>query len=161
VIDITLVSVDMINCVLDWGVDDEPSLSDHRIIRAVIKLGKPQPMHLRNKKKTDCGLYKSRVIPRLADIDNIEISSVDEIDMAVDNITAILNDGFNEACPEKVIEPRGRMVPWWNQARGSLRRETRRNWRIHMKNDTDETWRTYCAVRNRYTSELNKAKRES
>jgi len=161
VIDITLVSVDLINCVMDWWVDDEPSLSDHRIIRAVIKLGKPQPIHIRNKKKTDWGFYKSRVIPRLSGIDNMEISSVDEIDMVVDNITAILNDGFKEACPEKVIKPRGRIVPWWNKTLGSLRRETRRSWRTHMLIGTSETWSAYCAVRNRYTSELKKAKRES
>jgi len=50
VIDITMVSADLVNYVRKWWVDDEPSLSDHRLIRAEICLGHPDPMFYRNKR---------------------------------------------------------------------------------------------------------------
>jgi hypothetical protein len=160
-IDITLASPSVIGNVKKWWVDDEPSLSDHCFIRMKVQLGPPEPMYYRNKKKTNWTLYSETVSENIKCMDNMDISSEEEIDMAVDLLTTILVEGFHEACPLKKVVPKKRIVPYWTRELTLLRKDSRGRWRDHMRLKTEESWASYCVSRNSYSAALRHAKRGS
>ncbi|XP_035708348.1 uncharacterized protein LOC118435925 [Folsomia candida] len=124
-------------------------------------MGPPKPMYYRNKKKTNWELYAKLVKPKLSTMDGMEISSTEEIDMHVDRIVRVLKEGFDEACPLKLVKPRKRVIPWWSRELDLLRKSTRTHWKVYIADKSKDSWEAYCVVRNRYIYALRTAKRDS
>ena len=161
VIDITLVSNSILPKVTHWWVDDSESSSDHRYIRTKIRLGPPEPILCRNRRKTNWTLFKDSVIPELQKLDNGQIESVEQIDQKVNVLTSILGMGFDQACPERLVKLRNKKVPWWTKELTSLRKETRRLYRVTVMEGSYSSWVAYCDTRNRYNSAVRREKKIS
>ncbi len=95
-LDLTIVSDDVTDKVINWRVDDVESLSDHKYIRNEVKLGKPEPVLYRNRRKTDRTKYREYVSIELMGLTPSEISCIEQIDDRVDSITKIERMGLKK-----------------------------------------------------------------
>lgn len=161
VIDVTFVSTYLVDKVIKWWVDDEESLSDHRFVKAEIDLGKPIPILVRNRRRTDWKTYQVYVKEHIKVLDELEISSAQEIDKAVESLNKVIMDGFEVACPLKQVKLKKTKTPFWNRDLSFLRKDTRKNWKVYTKNKSEENWEHYCKSRNVYSKALKKAQKES
>lgn len=158
VLDITLVSSQLLNKIVSWKVDDEESSSDHRYIKTVINLGTTAPIKYRNKRKTNWELYTEILKETLLmEVRDTPITTIDDMEESMTSIYKCINIAFNTACPEKILKPGKRVVSWWSPLLTLLRKESRRLYRQTQFGGVNE-WAAYAEARNKYNSELRKSK---
>jgi len=161
-LDVTFVSIELISKVSFWKVLDTESMSDHRFIQFGLRIGRPDPIYYRNRRKTTWSEYSMDVSDKLRSIPTDPIHSIEGIEVRVNTITKILRTAFEEHCPLKKIRANGRTVPWWTSELSRLREEARKAYRYTTTVHTPSpSWEEYREKRNRFKTELRKAKRAS
>ena len=158
VLDVTLVSSHLLDCIISWRVDDEETLSDHRYIRITARLGSADPIKYRDKRKTDWVEYNKTLSESLdRDPPESPIPDIQELEASVDFVHNSIMRAYDAACPEKTLKPRKRRVPWWSPELTVLRQEARRLYR-RTRYGGEGAWVEYQCVRNKYNNELRKRK---
>jgi ribonuclease HI len=160
VIDVTFASSSILHRIQKWWVDDEESSSDHRYIKAIIQLGPPDPMFCRNRRRTDWCLYTAELRTELAKLNSVELTSVKEIEGRVTQVTSVMEDAIDNACPLTKVKSKGKRVPYWTKELSALRRAARRLYR-HVRTGGDGAWNSYRSARNEYQSVLRREKTSS
>ena len=71
-----------------------------------------------------------------------------------------MHGAYEKACP---IQRQGNhaKMPWWNSNLTKLRKKSRKLRRIAVSTKTPESWESYNKVRNKFKSDIHKAKRDS
>jgi hypothetical protein len=161
VIDTTFVSTEFVKNVKNWWVDDEESFSDHRFIKAIMNVGSPLPMFVRNRKRTNWACYQKYVMKHMQEVDDDDISTIEDIDKSVDKITSMLMGGFEEACLLKKVTFKKKHTPFWNKELCVLRKDSRRMWNAYRRNKTQENWETYRKSRNIFSTTVREAQQKS
>ncbi|XP_065576280.1 uncharacterized protein LOC136037492 [Artemia franciscana] len=95
--DVTAVSSNLVQFDKEWTVlSDTPSLSDHFYISFVIVLDAVQGVETFPQKydysKTDWGIFSSVLLSRIDDVYSLPVSSVQEIDVAVESFRKVISD---------------------------------------------------------------------
>jgi len=160
-LDVTLVSTDLLQVVSGWEVMDEESMSDHKYIHFVLRVGRPDPIFYQDRRKTNWDEYLREVSNEMCAVATTSISSTDEIEERVTTVSKILREAQLKSCPLKKVRSNGRTVSWWTPGLTSLRSLARRLYRYTRPGITDQNWIAYCDARNRFNRELRKAKKQS
>lgn len=160
VLDLTLASSSLLGYVTNWFVDDAESSSDHRYIKARVNAGKSDPITCRNRRKTDWQRYTSKLLENVQNLPLLEVEGTSALDTRVEDLTSAIVSAFHQACPERTVRPRTRVVPWWTEELTRLRRSCRRAFRV-TGDGSQKTWNEYKEARNAYHYALRKAKRDS
>lgn len=160
ILDITLASTQLVSRIKSWHVDQQDSMSDHKIIQFEISF-KVFSVPYRNKKKTDWEKYEIIVDEQLATLPLSELLSTNDIEDRVEFITNTLVTSFKKCCSLKRVKPGGRCVPWWSKQLAELRIKTRAQQRRARLTSLEEDWDEYRQVRNLYNKLVRKQKRLS
>ena len=155
VIDITLCSPSLEENVNYWRVSDEDSLSDHATITFSLSLALISPVWFRNPRQTDWESYSGRVRWRLGSWD-VKISSVDELESAVNELTDTLVWSYEEACPLRRQSVRYK-TQWYNGRLARLKAACNQAWNHRLRDGMDPV----RIARKAYKRECRKAKRSS
>ncbi|XP_044751686.1 uncharacterized protein LOC123311683 [Coccinella septempunctata] len=142
VLDVTIVNVAARKNVTSWGVMNEPSLCDHRIIEFKVEGDITSPPLIRNPGKTDWFLYRSNLKNNLEQI-GIGREKHRHYDF--------------EQHVEQLSEARSsKEAPWWNDNLSNLRKEVRQ---LFNRAKRDSNWQGYTEKLTQYNKEIRKAKR--
>ncbi len=159
IIDLTLVSRDILDEIQDWNVSREESLSDHRYIRFKVGVDPQPPQLRRNPRNTNWDSYKEKLGVECQGWPD-RINSAEELDHWSNLLQQKMRASFEAACPLRKVRAGGR-VPWWNQQLSSLRKNVRKMLRKALNSDTIQRWAEYRVARNEYKHLIVKAKREA
>ena len=158
VLDITLGNTLMNGMVRNWRVSDEPSMSDHRIIRFDIEGNSEIKRIIRNPKRTDWESYTMHLSNNIAHLQGSgDIRSELELETVVEDLNTIVIDAYEASCPAKTVKS-SRDVPWWNRNLARMRTEVRK-----LFNRAKQTgdWRRYKNALTAYSNAIREAKRNS
>ncbi|XP_011313216.1 uncharacterized protein [Fopius arisanus] len=131
IIDITLCDRRLAHRCVNWRVDQEDSLSDHRCIRR------------EQEERLDVGRVKPSNIERLED--------------EVKSIHRALTESFHQACPIRPCRV-GRKVKWWNRELGRLKGLTRRLWNRAYRTKREEDWTQYRKIQREFKNLIKRSK---
>ncbi|KAJ8735608.1 hypothetical protein PYW07_007228 [Mythimna separata] len=156
VLDVTLATIHTARLISNWHVSDEPSMSDHRLIKFALNTSNiRETITFRDVKATDWDLYRRKLQERLQDFPKT-IRSPETLDYAVAQATEAITASYEESCPLRTV--RDRKVTWWNKKLDVLRGEARR---LFNKAKSTDDWDRYRKALTTYNKEIRKAKRLS
>lgn len=158
VLDITLISAQLVHTCVDWWVDREESSSDHRYIRARFNVGPPHPVFLRNRRATNVTIFEEALSKNLQGV-SICNQTVDALDKSVNSLTDAILGAHEIACPLRLVKTHRKAVPWWTKELTGLRKMARKLRRFAKRDD--DSWETYRQARAQYQAALQSAKRKS
>lgn len=158
VLDITFGSTFFTHIVKRWAVSNEPSMSDHRIIRFDIEGSTLGKRSYRNPRKTNWENYLHHLSNNLSHIGiKSRVKNNMELETAVEELQSCIISAYEESCPIKTAT-HTMEVPWWNRNLTTLRAETRRLFNNAKRNGD---WSSYKTSLTEYNKEIRKAKRSS
>lgn len=157
VIDLTLCTENIYNSVTKWHVSDEPSLSDHRHICFMVSTT-PEKVNsqTRNPRTTNWAGYREDLGLQLRGYSS-KLSSVLEFEMDVDFVQQSIINSYHQNCPVKTTN-QPRLVPWWNNELGRLRKQTRK---LFNRAKRTGDWSEYKTTLTSYHKAIREAKRDS
>ena len=102
--DVTAIGSNLFQFAKEWVVlSDSPSLSDHLYFSFVILLDGAQGVDTLPQKydysKTDWGIFSSVLLSRIDDEYSLPVSSVQEIDVAVESFRKLISDATADSIP--------------------------------------------------------------
>ena len=155
--DITISNVP--NLISDWEVSDEPSLSDHKIIKYNIKnISRKPDIQMRNFKNTNWELIAkdiSHIVP-----ENLpQYWSEYTLENACQQLTQALKDSLDVHAPYK--PPSKRYEYWWNSTCSESKRKSLKAERIAKKRRTEQLRKEARKALREYQRICWKAKSES
>ena len=161
IIDITLISSEMLPLVKNWRVDLEHNFSDHRKIIYRVDFSAFIEINTRSyKSKTWTTDFKrilgSKTCGELPYIWNEEI-----LDRELENLQAKILKALNVACPLKTVKIKPKPSNWWNQELKNLRKRAKLDYKTWHALQTDENYSIYKASRKAFYKQLKKCKTES
>ena len=159
VIDITLCTDSLADEIKNWHVINDCSFSDHKYICFSISVDRMPAALIRNKRATNWDVYRTELQSRL-DPANGSLSSTAAIDEAVSKLSHAISLAFEKACPLRRFK-HVQHVPWWSRELGTLRRSSRRLFRVAYASDATDDWLRYKQSRREYKRELLRSKRQS
>ncbi len=159
VLDVTLVSSEIVDLIKDWEVSKEASLSDHRHIRFNIRTARDKPRVRRNPKNTDWGLYRRHLERELGGM-MTQVKTPNDVERVVTKLQTGMMGAFNKSCPPKRCTGK-RRVPWWNDQLSVLRAESRRALRKALVTGTQGDWTNFHDTQREYKRVIKHAKRTS
>ncbi|XP_063972041.1 uncharacterized protein LOC135159908 [Diachasmimorpha longicaudata] len=150
IIDITMCTRRLAGRGMDWRVDQEDTLSDHRRIRFSIEgCAKLQQDRLcRNPRATDWDSFERNLEERLR-VGRVRPCSEDRLEDEVEKIHVALTESFQMACPAKRGR-QGNKVPWWSRELHGLRSRSGRLWNRACKSKRAEDWTLYRNAQREY-----------
>ncbi|XP_045466623.1 uncharacterized protein LOC123675318 [Harmonia axyridis] len=156
VIDLTLATPFIAGMVKNWGVSEEPSMSDHMAIEFNVEATASADVECRIPRKTDWELYIAHISFDLKGL-KYNISSNEDLENASAHFTSCLKRAFENNCPlrKKTIS---RDVPWWNNHLENLKKTSRK---AFNKAKREGSWNAYRLALTNYNKEVRKAKRQS
>ncbi|XP_011313447.1 uncharacterized protein [Fopius arisanus] len=158
VIDITLCDRRLAQRYVDWWVDREDTLSDHRRIKFNIegRAGKLQGPARRDPRTTDWTSFKEELEARLRER-RLRPSNVRRLEDEVDTIHEALIGAFHKACPIKASR-QGKNVAWWSRELDRLRVLSRRLCNYAYRTKSHEDWTQYRNSQEEYKRLIKKSK---
>ena len=113
VLDITLASNSILQYIVNWKVEDEESISDHKYITFMLMAGHTTSFFKRNVRKIEWDLFlttfRDSMTPHKG---SVRLQNVNQTQAAVDELHDALNSAINEAYPLQEVNGRLRFVPW-------------------------------------------------
>ncbi|XP_073831537.1 uncharacterized protein [Musca autumnalis] len=88
------------------------------------------------------------------------LSSVNEVEKAVNHVTSIMVDSYEASCPRTYPGKRCQPV-WWDKNLAKLRKTSRKLYNKANETKLSTDWDAYKEAFNKYNSEIKKAKRKS
>ncbi|XP_047995607.1 uncharacterized protein LOC125233587 [Leguminivora glycinivorella] len=114
VLDITFATEKAANCLANWRVSSENSMSDHRHILFSVKGSiDTVPLMRRNPKDTSWEAYKADLETSLKDVPKY-VKTPDSLNMAVNQISKGMIRAYELNCPVKESTC-NRKTTWWNK----------------------------------------------
>jgi len=130
VIDITIATVYVGNCIKDWYVTEEVSCSDHRYIRFTVTGIDRSVEVYRNPCRTDWESFRTDLLGCLSDMTD-KISNFADLENAAKQFQDAIVLAYNENCP--LTMRKNRNTSWWNQDLAERRKEVRRLFNLAKK----------------------------
>ncbi|XP_073986093.1 uncharacterized protein [Rhodnius prolixus] len=162
VLDLTLVSSDIVDLVSGWDVSDIPSLSDHCLIkfslRGEVELPEERPI-----KQTNWESFRLSLASTIGNL-KVEVGTevrTDRIDSDCQRITEALITAFHNACPLRAGFSTKRTCAWWSPRLAQLRSQARRAQSRAMRTQSLTAWNTYRNAQSLFKSEIRRAKQLS
>ncbi|XP_034663947.1 uncharacterized protein LOC117898569 [Drosophila subobscura] len=118
VIDLTLVSHNILGLVKGWRVLEEHSFSDHRYIETIISLECPTANSYINPRKANWEIYSKTLEELLPPTAPTCPDTQDCLNSLVNRFTEACNNAFKAACPSK--KPSRKKKPPWRKCSGKL-----------------------------------------
>ena len=172
VIDITLCSLRMYNCLHDWRVVDEETLSDHKLICFQMYCRQAEETRTRPVRRTDWEGFHTSLNNSLPILDRhiAEKEFYKNPSQHIENVSELLLSSITEAfeanCPLRMIRRSAEVShPWWNDELAKLRRQTNRSYqkayRAKGKDNEDALMSQYKEHRTNYKKLINRRKQDS
>jgi ribonuclease HI len=159
VLDITLVDADHLDRLESWAVVVEDSCSDHKMIQFVISdVEKPLPIYRRVPKNTDWRVYEEYICARYAPILDMPVGCVEDLNKLDSAMKTLISDAIKEACPLTWTNRKRRPKPWTVELT-DMRKESRRAYRVALKQNTEGAWDEYRVSRRAYQAEQRRVSR--
>jgi ribonuclease HI len=160
VIDITLVSLQLVNRISNWRVSDKMSLSDHQYLEFNLSSLKIEETEFRNPKKTDWVKFRLNLLHNLQPL--CEINSCLQLETKADELQNAITKAYEESCMLKKRKT-NRKCTWFTPYLHDLRQKTRKLWnkakkKIKSGSFNDEAIRLYRESLTLYMKEIRKAK---
>ncbi|XP_011309396.1 uncharacterized protein [Fopius arisanus] len=155
VIDITLCDSRLVDWCVNWRVNYEDSLSDHRRKKFEIRgiAVTEQGLMRKNSKATDWSSCRRELKERL-DERCVRPRNTDRLEDEVERIYRALTESFQTACPIK----QGSNVMWRNRELGRQQGLTRRRWNQAFGPNSDEDWTQDRKVQKVFKNHIKKSK---
>ena len=164
VLNLSLVTLDLLDRVSGWHVVTETLFSDHKLIRFKVDLGNPKPVFYRNRRKTEWPYYTDLLKEKLRDLHVMDILSTTELENRVNLVTRLMVDSFQAACPLKQVRKKGPTHALWTPTLTELRIVARRKYRMAFEagpNPNEAKLEVYRQAFREYKHSLRWAKRNS
>ena len=161
IIDITLVSAELDDFVDSWYVDEEPSLSDHKVICSSISVEEPPLEWKRSTKNTDWSKYYQEALRLHDELPVVSIKDKQTLLAELRNIYSIINRAANVHCKWVKVSNKPKSRPWWSD---ELRESRDRVWAAHKqwrRSKTAQNWEHYKSLQRKYNKALYKSQRNS
>ncbi|XP_045480896.1 uncharacterized protein LOC123685284 [Harmonia axyridis] len=144
VLDVTMCSSSIADCIKDWRVATEViSLSDHRHIYFTISVGGSvrEPEIFRNPRKTDWSRYLASLSENLVQV-NLKPRTTRELDTAAENHQESIILTFHSSCSPQVRRPKGRTKCWTSEIIAA-RRISRHRFNKAIRSGVASDWDEY------------------
>ena len=142
-LNITLASNNLVDQIDSWKVSQTPSFSDHRCIEFGLASYVPKVVRYRNPRRTNWEQYRNFLRQHVEDkLSTVIPSSPDELNDAVNGITALLTEAYEFSCPE-VKAVRRKDGKLWSYEIEGLRKTARKAWNKARKSALDADWNVY------------------
>lgn len=162
ILDLVIVTEDIVGKILSWEVLEDESLSDHRYILTAIGTPKKTMQLIKCRGWNLKKLNAEKMEEAIAQIDENENTTSSE------GFSQILVDISNKAMPRKRLLKGKRPVYWWTEEVARIRKECLRRRRIHtrgVKRDSAQTrqqkWDEYMDWKHRLQRGIKKSKSEA
>ena len=157
IIDITLITNDLLNLVNDWKVEDEDTFSDHKRISFELKLACPDRVKARSIENTDWKLF-NKILEGIK-VPNLSHWTEKELDKIVNQFNKTVKYALEKACPEREVLLFKRKQPaWWNEEISSARRKVRKKYQKARRTMLEEDWDDYRSKRSSYNKLIKTSK---
>lgn len=161
IIDLTLASPSISGKISNWKVSTEETLSDHREINFLVHHQASNEPIYRNPRATNWEKFRTQGCESIANRAWVaDPETIEVLDESVNSLTEILQEAFNDNCPMKRANSKGKS--WCSTNLSALRTACRklfRSYKWHTGNDKSSKWEAYKAKRNEYQAEIALAKR--
>jgi hypothetical protein len=137
VIDITIATVFVGNCIKDWHVTGEVSCSDHRYVRFTVTGIYRSVEVYRNPRRTDWESFRTDLSGCLGDMTD-KISNFADLEIAAKQFQDAIVLAYNENCP-LAVRKNDRNTSWWNQDLEERRKKVCRLFNLSEKSGTGLT----------------------
>ncbi|XP_046142185.1 uncharacterized protein LOC123987908 [Osmia bicornis bicornis] len=158
VIDITISSQGLVDLVRDWRVSNEPSGSDHRLIRFSLQL-KVATTWTRNPRRTNWDGYRADLDATIKNIPT-KFHTRKDLETSALCLGNAITDAYEANCPLKPKTGSSR-VPWWTPELAKLKTETRKRFNKARNTGLAVHWEIYRSSQKEYSKAIVKAKRKS
>lgn len=112
VLDVTFVSRDFLERIIDWHVSREETLSDHKEINFKISMVQQDRVLFRNPRNTNWEIYSTYLEEYLGTNDWAHsIDTHEQLDLMVEKLSNGLHGVFIQACPGRYSKPKRNQ--WW------------------------------------------------
>ncbi|XP_046144704.1 uncharacterized protein LOC123988490 [Osmia bicornis bicornis] len=161
VLDITLGSANAAQAIQDWRVEDEATLSDHRLITFKLKTNADlrASESYRNPRATCWPQYRESLEGELRGHCVIPMTTKG-IEMEVARLQTSIIGSYERSCSLKQRRESKR-VPWWNNELNKLRARARKLLNKAMKANTAEAWDAYKEAQKAYKKTIRVSKRRT
>ena len=160
VLDITLVSEELVDKITHWRVLEEHSFSDHRYIECIIEENVVREEKFRNHRKTNWQMHMQELKKRIPMIPPFQPEKKEDLDILVKRFTDSCRQALEVACP--LTHSRGRIrPPWWTPILKNMQKNCRRQFNSAKLSQEDIEWDNYHNHLRAYKKEVRKAKRNS
>ena len=161
IIDVTLVSNEILNLVTSWAVDLNHQFSDHRKILFEINFASQIEITARNyKTKGWKGKFRS-LLKQLPKLSPPPIWNAQVLDNEVEKFQAGLNKVLDIACPLKTIKIQPKPCKWWTNELRILRQLARRHHRVWERTKSNADYVKYRFSRKNFQQKLKESKKDS
>ena len=158
ILDLTIISSDLINKITDWKVSNIESFSDHKYLDFTLNLQSiKNEISFRNVRKTDWDLYREKLAENRKNTGNL---SNYDIDTAAEKLQNDIIGAFHDSCKESTGNGKSK-PPWWNHDLAKSKKNVLRLKRRMERKQTEERIVEYRSARNEHVRMVNKAKRKS
>ena len=156
IIDITIATFYVGNCVKDWHVTEEVSCSNYRYTRFTVTGTDRSVEVYRNPHRTDWESFRTDMLGFLSDMKD-KISNSAELENAAKQFQDALALAYNENCPI-TVRKNNRNISWLNRDLAKRRKKGRRLFNLAKKSGN---WAEYKRSLTDYYKALRQVKRES
>lgn len=155
VIDITITTANISDCVRGWNVLEQASLSDHKYIQFKLEVSNEQNNY-RNPRKTDWACYAEQLTAMTGSLAG-RIHSIIDLEHVASSLNEAMIDSFNENCPLQ-IRKSGTSISWWTADLDRQRKQVRK---LFNRAKSCGSWQAYHAGLTKYSKAIRKAKFQS
>ena len=166
IIDITIVSMNLVDRVRNWTVQDEDYFSDHKMISFNLEVEKQLPGYFRNFKKANWAYFK-HLLSLKEWVEPLRFWSKEIIELEAKKLQEDIIQILDKICPEKEQSIKTKPATWWTTELHNLRRMCRtaeKDWKkLSSKPDQNqknilEKYNAYKSIRQEYDKCIKKSK---
>ena len=144
----------------DWKVSETITLSDHKEINYVLKLGtKLTKPKIYLTEKLNEAKFNEYILAKLPKIP--EIISKEWVEKSAKKFAKTLKDSFERNCPKKKGNNKVNKPKYWNSDITGARKGARRSYRTYLSNKIVENWDKYKEMRNILRKTIRSSKRKA
>lgn len=133
-------------------------LSDHCAVAVVRQAKLPKARSLIVLKRDFKHFCDQAFLRDLWEVDWKKISLINDVELAWDYFYNFLKDAIDKHAPYRKFRVKGRTNPWFSSELSALKRERDAAWTMARKSSSQADWLRFRQLRNRFTSEVKKAK---
>ena len=156
VLDVTMATMGHEEFLHNWQVSEEPSLSDHALIKFCINHRSEEKERKRNPRKTNWETYGKILDRKLRRLNCPELSNVDQVEEYAERLEKAIRTSFHASCPI-TGGGRAKKKPPWPEEVIRLRQEARRTQRRAYASKMAEDWDSYRDIQREFKRAIRRA----